>query len=64
MEGSWHVQRLASPLVAYLGQAGQEAIRDEPQPDDLYRDDIGPALFASPQGEQVVGFLDQSRRLQ
>lgn len=61
---SWNVQRLAPPLVACLGLAGQEEIRDEPRPDDLYRDDIGPALFTSPQGEQVTGFLDQARRLQ
>jgi hypothetical protein len=61
---AWHVQRLAPPLVTHLGQAGQEAIRDEPQPGDLYRDDIGPALFTSSQGKQIVGFLEQSRRLQ
>ena len=62
--GAWQVQRLAPPLVAYLGLAGQEALRDEPRPGDLYRDDIGPALFTAPHGREIVGFWDQARRLQ
>ncbi len=61
--GTWQVQRLAPPLVAHLGPAGQEAIRDRMEPGDLYRDEIGPALFTSPQGDSIVGFLEQARRL-
>lgn len=61
---AWHVQRLAPPLVAYLGVAGQEALRYEPRPGDLYRDEIGPALFTASHGRKVVGFWDQARRLQ
>lgn len=61
--GAWHVQRLAPPLVAYLGSAGQEALRNEPRPGDLYRDEIGPALFTAPRGRKVVGFWEQARRL-
>ena len=56
-------QRLAPPLVAYLGPAGQETLRDGPRPGDLYRDDIGPALFTAPDGSQIVGFVEQARRL-
>ncbi|HIE39390.1 MAG TPA: hypothetical protein EYP77_10055 [Anaerolineae bacterium] len=61
--GAWRARRLAPPLVAHLGPAGQEALRDEPRPGDLLRDEIGPALFTSPEGEEVVGFLEQARRL-
>ncbi len=61
--GAWHVQRLAPPLLAYLGPAGQEALRHEPQPGDLYRDEIGPALFTAPRDRKVVGFWEQARRL-
>jgi hypothetical protein len=61
--GAWQVKRLASPLVAYLGSAGEEALRDAPRPGDLYVDEIGPALFTSPDGRQSVGLFDQARRL-
>jgi hypothetical protein len=61
--GAWHAQRLAPPLVAYLGPAGQEALRNEPGPGDLYRDEIGPALFTAPHGRKLVGFWEQARRL-
>jgi hypothetical protein len=57
------VQRLAPPLTAFLGTAGQETIRDAPRPEDLYSDCIGPALFLFPDGKQVAGFMDQARRL-
>ena len=60
----WHVQRLAPPLVFYLGPPGYEAFRDGPRPGDLYLDELGPAIFTSLQGEQVAGFLDQARRLE
>ena len=62
--GVWQVQRLAPPLVAYLGPAGQEAMRNEPAPGDLYRDDIGPVLFTAPHGSKVIGFWEQARRLE
>ena len=61
--GTWLVRRLAPPLVAYLGPAGQEALRDEPRPGDLYRDDIGPVLFTAPDGDKIVGFWEQARKL-
>ena len=60
---AWQVRRPAPPLVAYLGVAGQETLRDEPIPGDLYRDDIGPVVFTAPHGDQLVGFLEQARRL-
>jgi hypothetical protein len=60
---AWQMQRLAPPLVAYLGPAGQETLRDEPRPGDLYRDEIGPALFTPPRGRKIVGFWEQARRL-
>jgi hypothetical protein len=61
---AWQVRRLAPPLVAYLGVAGQETLRDAPIPGDLYRDDIGPVVFTAPHGDQLVGFLEQARRLE
>ena len=61
--GTWHVKRLAPPFEVYLGPAGQETLRNVPRPGDLYLDEIGPAHFISPEGEQVVGFLDQARGL-
>jgi len=60
---AWQVRRLAPPLVAYLGPAGQEELRDAPRQGDLYEDKIGPAVFTSQQGDEIVGFWDQARRL-
>lgn len=60
---AWQIRRLAPPLVAYLGPAGQEQLRDAPRQGDLYEDKIGPMLFTSRQGGEVVGFLEQARRL-
>jgi hypothetical protein len=60
---AWRVKRQAPPLVAYLGGAGQEAIREAPRQGDLLRDEIGPAVFTSPTGEQVMGLFDQAVRL-
>ena len=57
------VQRLAPPLMAFLGAAGRETIRDASRPEDLYQDCIGPALVLFPDGKQVVGFVEQARRL-
>lgn len=57
------VRRLAPPLTAFLGAAGQESIRCASRPEDLYSDCIGPALFLFPNGSQVAGFWDQARRL-
>jgi hypothetical protein len=59
----WLFQRLSPPLVAYLGLAGHEDLRDTPQPGDLYRDDIGPVQFTAPDGRKMIGFLEQARRL-
>lgn len=60
----WMFSRIAEPLVGYLGPAGHEAFRPAPQPGDLLRDELGPARFTSPEGEQFTGFLEQARRLQ
>jgi len=60
---TWHVQRIAPPLVGYLGPAGQEEMRTEPRPGDLLRDELGPALFTSPEGERLIGFLEQAEGL-
>jgi hypothetical protein len=60
---AWRVKRQAPPLVAYLGGAGQEAIREAPRQGDLLRDEISPAVFTSPTGEQVMGLFDQAVRL-
>jgi len=57
------VQRLAPPLLAFLGAAGRESIRSASRPEDIYQDCIGPALYQFPDGKQVVGFWDQARRL-
>lgn len=59
----WTFIRIAEPLVGYLGPAGHEAFRSVPQPGDLLRDELGPARFTSPEGEQLTGFLEQARRL-
>lgn len=61
--GPWQARRREPPLVVHLGPAGQEAVRDAPQAGDLYRDELGPVLFTSPQGETAVGFIEQARRL-
>jgi hypothetical protein len=61
--GTWHVKRLAPPFEVYLGPAGQETFRSGPRPGDLYLDEIGPAHFTSPEGEQVIGFLERARGL-
>ncbi len=63
MAGAWHAQRTAPPLIAYLGAAGRETVRLEPRPGDLYRDEIGPAMFTSPQGHQALGFVECARRI-
>ena len=62
--GVWRARRMVPPLVAHLGPAGQEDLREEPRPGDLLRDEIGPALCTSPDGEEFVGFLEQARRLE
>jgi hypothetical protein len=61
--GVWQVRRAAPPLVAYLGVAGREAVRPEPRPGDLYRDELGPAMYVSPQGHQILGFVEHARRI-
>jgi hypothetical protein len=61
--GPWSVQRLVKPLITWYGRAGYEAVRDDPQPDDLLRGEFGPAVFTSPDGKTVVGFLDQLKKV-
>lgn len=61
--GAWRVRRLTPPLVGYLGRAGKEEFRDEPLPGDLLRDQVGPALFISPESEQFTGILEQAEGL-
>ena len=60
---TWQARRQVPPIVAQLGLAGQEAIRNTPQAGDLYRDETGPAIFTSPQGEELVGFVEYARRI-
>jgi len=60
---AWQARRLAPPLVAYLGPAGQEELRDTAGPGDLYEDRIGPLVYTPEQGDEIVGFLEQARRL-
>lgn len=62
--GRWIVRRIAPPLVGYLGPGGQEAMRTTPQPGDLLRDELGPALFITPEGEERIGFLEQAEALE
>ena len=59
----WTFTRLGPAGVSYLGQAGAEAARPDPQPGDLYKDEIGPALFTSATGKTVVGFWDEATRI-
>lgn len=61
--GTWHVHRPVTPLVVHLGPPGHEEIRETPQAGDLFRDELGPAVFTSPQGEELTGLLEQARRL-
>lgn len=56
--GAWTLTRPSSPITLYLGPAGHEAVRDQAAPGDLLHDRIGPARFISPDGEQVMGFLE------
>lgn len=56
---SWEFQRIASPLIWHLGQAGIESVRETLQAGDLLREETGPARFTSPSGETVIGFFDQ-----
>ncbi len=61
--GSWEVERVVQPFVVYLGPPGREAIRNQPRPGDLYRDELGPAMYTAPDGRKVLGFLELARRL-
>ncbi len=56
---TWTVEPLAPPLVTYLGSEGREAVRDQPQPDDWARDEFGPTMYTSPEGERRMGFWEQ-----
>lgn len=56
--GRWAIRRLATPLIVYYGNAGEEDVRSAALEGDLLRDEIAPALFISPTGEKLVGFLD------
>ncbi len=61
--GKWQVRRLSPPLTAYLGPAGHEAFRDSPEPGDLLRDEMGPILAVSPDGNSYHGFMERARRI-
>jgi hypothetical protein len=60
---AWRARRLTPPLVGYLGPSGKEELRDEPLPGDLLRDQVGPALFTSPERKQFTGILEQAEGL-
>ena len=57
------VRRPAPPIVVYLGPAGHETVRDVAQPDDLLRDELGPALFTTADGTERLGFWERARAL-
>jgi hypothetical protein len=59
----WSFERLVPAGIPYLGRAGQEAVRAESTAGDRFIDKIGPAVFTSPTGEEIVGFWDEARRL-
>jgi hypothetical protein len=59
----WKVERLVPPLISHYGRGGEEAIRDHSEPGDFLKDEIGPALYTGPQGEQIVGIFDQTRKV-
>ncbi len=57
-------QRIAEPMTAYLGRAGEEAFRRHPQEGDLLRDQLGPAIYTfGPGKEKITGFLEEARKL-
>ena len=56
----WTFERLTPPSVWYLGKGGNEFVRSEPQPGDLFKDEIGLAVFTSSEGERVVGFIERA----
>ena len=57
----WTAARLVAPISSYLGQAGQEQVREEKRPGDLLKGQLGPTRFVAPDGAVVIGFLDQLR---
>lgn len=59
----WAMERVGPRLVLYLGPAGHEEMRDEPRAGDLLRDEIGPVRYTSSSGEEIMGFLEQTRKL-
>lgn len=61
--GVWQVERVTSPFVVHLGPPGQEAVRLEAHAGDLYRDEIGPAMYTAPDGRRIPGFLERARRV-
>ena len=58
----WMIQRIADPLIVYYGRAGQESVRNTPQPGDLLRDELGPARFIQ-RDNTVIGFFDQLKEI-
>lgn len=61
--GVWTVKRPVPPLITYLGPAGRETAGVSPQADDWARDEFGPAIYSSPDGEQSIGFWEQGSAL-
>ena len=61
--GAWTAQRLVQPFSVFLGDAGQETLRLERRPGDLYYDEIVPAMYTAPDGRHAPGFLEEARRL-
>ncbi len=59
----WHFERLGPAGISYLGNAGEEAVRNHPSTGDRFRDEIGPALFTSSDGKTCTGFWDQATHI-
>ncbi len=59
----WSFTRLTPAGVSYLGKPGKEAARSTSEEGDLYKDEIGPAVFTASSGEKVVGFWDKATRI-
>ncbi len=59
-------QQIATPLGLYLGAGGVEAVRAQPEEGDLWHDKLGPVVYTliySTGTEEVLGFLEEARRL-
>lgn len=59
----WQARRAMPAVGVYLGPPGCEAVRRDPQPGDLYYDELGPTLYTAADGRRYMGFLEHARRI-